>query len=200
MISNFYSKTPKRIKLLILFIIIILIAYFVLRFLAIDLKEVPEEFLIARQEASIIASEIVAISSQSAGNFKEIARLDGEKKYNEALDLISQELERNKQAREKAIELSLQLEIMTNNLSQIFPSSASQIALGAITSETTLISRLITYNDYLNQLLEILGDKFLGNGNGDKIMELIEKINEEARAINELNDKFNEAMKEFDSN
>ena len=108
-------------------------------------------------------------------------------------------MERNRQAREKAIELSIQLETMANNLSQISPASASQTALRAISSETTLISRLITYNDYLNQLLEVLREKFLGNGNGDKVAELVEKINEEAKAINELNEKFNESMEMFDS-
>lgn len=198
MITDLYSKTPKRIRLLILFIIILLLAYFVLRFLTVETKNVPEDFLRARQEASLIASEIVAISNESTNNLNEIAQLDKERKYTEALVLISQELERNRQAREKAIKLSVQLETMAKNLSQISPASASQVALQAISSETALISRLITYNDYLTQLLEILREKFLGKNEGDRISELLVKINDEIQAINDLNRKFNEVMGEFD--
>jgi len=202
MINNFYFKIPKQIRLLILFIIVVFFAlfiYFLLRFFVVEPKTIPENFLMARQEASIIASEIVAISNESINNLNEIAQLDKEKKYTEALLLTSQELERNRQAREKAIKLSIQLEIMAKNLSQISPASASQLALQAISSETGLISRLITYNDYLTQLLEVLREKFLGKDTGDKIPELIAKINDEARAINDLNQKFNDVMKEFDA-
>jgi len=198
MISSLYSKIPQRVRLLILFIIIILIAYFVLRFLGVGTRNVPEDFLRARQEASLIASEIVAISGQSTDHLDEIARLDKDAKYTEALVLISQELERNREAREKAIQLSAQLERMAKNLGQISPASAGQIALQAISSETALISRLITYNDYLAQLLEVLRQKFLGKTDGDKITELIAEINDEAKAINDLNQKFNDVMKEFD--
>lgn len=198
MISTFYSKIPHRIRLLILFIIIILAAYFVLRFFWVDVKNIPEDFLRARQEASLIAQDIVTISNESTNSFTEIARLDKERKYTEALVLISKELERNRQAREKAIKLSVQLETMAKNLAQISPSSAGQKALEAISSETALISRLITYNDYLTQLLEILQGKFLGKNQGDKIPELIAQINGEIQAINDLNQKFNETMKEFD--
>jgi len=198
MISTFYSKIPHRIRILILFIVIILAAYFVLRFFWVDIKNVPEDFLRARQEASLIAQDIVTISNESTNSFDEIARLDKERKYTEALVLISNELERNRQAREKAIKLSVQLETMARNLAQISPSSAGQKALEAISSETALISRLITYNDYLTQLLEILRGKFLGKNQGDKIPELIAQINGEIQAINDLNQKFNDVMKEFD--
>jgi hypothetical protein len=88
---------------------------------------------------------------------------------------------------------------MAKNLAQISPASASQKALEAVSSETALISRLITYNDYLTQLLEVLRGKFLGKNSNDKIPELIQKLNNEAQAINDLNQKFNETMKEFDA-
>jgi hypothetical protein len=198
MISNFYSKIPQRVRILILFIFIILLAYFVLRFLIVDVKNIPEDFLRARQEASLIAQDIVTISNESTNSLGEIARLDKERKYTEALVLISKELERNRQARERAIKLSVQLETMAKNLAEISPASAGQKALEAISSETALISRLITYNDYLTQLLEILRGKFLGKNQGDKIPELIAQINGEIQAINDLNRKFNETMKEFD--
>lgn len=198
MIGNFYFKIPRRIRILIVFIIIIFIAYFILRFLSAEPRNIPSDFLIARREASLIAQNIVSISNESTDRLNEIAQFDKDRKYTEALLLVSQELERNHQAREKAIKLSAQLEIMAKNLAKISPVSAGQIALEAISSETVLISRLITYNDYLAKLLEILRGKFLEKQNGDQVPELISKINDEAKAINDLNQKFNEVMKKFD--
>ncbi|MEK9168387.1 MAG: hypothetical protein AAB698_01125 [Patescibacteria group bacterium] len=198
MIGNFYFKIPRRIRILIVFIIIIFIAYFILRFLSAEPRNIPSDFLIARQEASLIAQNIVSISNESTNKLNEIAQFDKNREYTEALILISQELERNREAREKAIKLSAQLEIMAKNLAKISPASAGQIALEAISSETALISRLITYNDYLTKLLEVLRNKFLEKQNGDQVPELISKINDEARAINDLNQKFNEVMKKFD--
>ena len=199
MIKEFYVKIPHRARITAIFIVIILVVYFVFRFLTIDAKSVPDEFLMARQQASGIAQEVVSLSNQSTDNLIEISKLDQERKYAEALNLISQEIERNRQAREKAINLSSQLEIMTKNIAGISPDSASQVAIQAVTSETILISRLITYNDYLNQLLEILRDKFMGANNGNSIPDLISKINNEAQAINDLDKKFNDLIEEFDS-
>jgi hypothetical protein len=199
MIADYYSKIPKKAKIAALFALIVLIGYFIFYFITVDPKSVPSEFLMARQEASAIAEEIVGLSSQSAGNLTEISRLDQEGKYSDALNLISEELERNRQAREKAIGLSSQLELMATNIAGISPASASQVALQAVSSETTLISRLITYNDYLNQLLEVLRDKFMGLSNGNSIPDLISKINNEATAINDLNKKFNDLIEDFDS-
>lgn len=198
MTFEFYSKIPRKTRLLIIFILIILAAYFIVHFFISGVKTVPEEFLRARQEASLVAQDIVNISNNSGNTFGEIARLDKEGKYKEALVLVSRELENNRQARAKAISLSMQLETMAKNLDKISPSSAGQKALEAISSETALISRLIDYNDYLTQLLGALQDKFMGKSDGDKISELIGKINDETGAINDLNVKFNETMNEFD--
>lgn len=200
MFSNIYSKIPKRIKMLILFIVIISAAFLAFQFWFADVKNVPGDFLRARQEASFVASEIVAISNQSTNNLSQIAQLDKDGKYTEALILVSQELERNKEARDKAIKLSIQLETMTKNLSAISPASAGQIALEAITSETSLISKLIDYNDNLTKLLVVLQGKFLGKISGDGISTLIAEINDDVRIINELNRKFNDIMKSFDNN
>jgi len=185
--------------MLILFIIIISAAFLAFQFWFADAKKVPSDFLQARQQASIIASEIVGISGQSTNTLSQISQLDKDGKYTEALILVSQELERNKESRDKAINLSVQLETMTKNLSAISPDSASRTALEAIASETSLISKLIDYNDDLTKLLEILQNKFLGKYSGDKISELVAKINDDIKVINELNRKFNDVMKNFDN-
>ena len=200
MFKNFYLKIPRRARLLIIFLILILLGYFVARFLVIDATNVPEEFLKARAAASLVANDIVSFSNTSANNLKEISELDKNREHEKALILITQELERNKEARNKALELSVQLEIMAKNVAQISPSSASQLAIQAISSETALINRLINYNEYLLNLLEILQKKFLGLQDGSgKIPELIDKVNEEVRMINELDQKFNTIMGEIGS-
>ncbi|MEK7482066.1 MAG: hypothetical protein AAB464_00080 [Patescibacteria group bacterium] len=197
----FYHKIPRRFRILILFLLIILTTYFVVRFLTPNPKIIPDEFLKARQEASLIAKEIIAVSVGINENLNKVSELDSQKKYSEALVIISAERERNWLAREKAINLSVKLAAMAENISAIEPSSAGQVALQAVSLETALISRLINYNDYLNQLFEILREKFLDPQASDtdgKILELIGKINEEARIINELDGNFNELMAKFD--
>ncbi|MBI4993352.1 hypothetical protein HZC33_00090 [Candidatus Wolfebacteria bacterium] len=201
MITNLYFRVPRRLKILAIFIILLLAAYFIVKIFIPEAKKVPPDFLKARQEASLIAGQIISISDNTARSIGQISDFDKNKQYEEALKLISQELVNNREAREKAINLSAQLEIMTKNISQITPISASQAALQAIGSETTLISRLITYNDYLVGLLEILQAKFLEkekDANG-KIPDLINKINGEAQAINSLDKNFNSLMIDFDN-
>jgi len=200
MIINLYFKIPRRMRILIIFLLIVAAVGLIVKTFTPETKNTPKEFLEARQEASLIAKDIIDISGRTAENIKKISDLDKNKEYTEALNLISEELNNNREARENAISLSTKLEIMAKNVSQISPAVAGQIAIQAISSETTLISRLITYNDYLIKLLEILQAKFLEkekNAN-DKIADLIEKINDEARAINDLNNNFNNLMTEFD--
>ncbi|MEE8131495.1 MAG: hypothetical protein V3T98_00350 [Candidatus Paceibacterota bacterium] len=200
MISNFYFKIPRRLRIFIIFILVVLAAYLIARIFFVEFKTVPNDFLRARQEASLIAKDIVGLSNESAGNLDKIYEFDKDGNYTEALNLLASELERNRQAREKAIKLSAQLEKMARAVPEISPASASQSAIQAISSETALISHLIAYNDYLFQLLEVLRSKFLGKtkNSSERISELINKINEEVQAINELDRKFNEIMEGFD--
>lgn len=198
MTTNLYLRIPRKIKILVAFIVIILVSFFVLRFLAIKTKNIPSDFLKARQEASIIAQDIILFSNTSADNINKIKKLDQEKKYKEAWSLANKELDNAKEARARAVDLSVQLTKMAKEISNISPDSAGQSALQAVSVETTLINHLIIYNDYLAQLLEALMNKFSGGNGSSKIPELIDKINEEANLINELNNRFNELMKEFD--
>ncbi len=200
MFKNFYHKIPRRVRILIFFLLIVLAVWLIFKNFAPESKNVPANFLQARQTASLIAQDIVAVSGRTAENINKISDFDKNKEYTEALNLISEELNNNRKAREKAINLSAQLEIMAKNVSSISPASAGQTAIQAISSETALISRLINYNDYLIKLLEILQAKILEKekNSNEKIMELIGKINDEAKAINDLNNNFNSLMSEFD--
>jgi DNA repair ATPase RecN len=182
-------------------LLIILAAYFIGRFAFIKTHQIPQDFLKARQEASVIAQVIVNFSNDSAKRIEDISKLNSKGDYMEALNLVTAEMEKNREIRQKAISLSANLGTMAQNAVGIYPNSSASIAVEAITIETTLISKLVDYNDYLNQLLEFLRNQLLGKQNPNiKVNQLIDKINEEAIAINDLNQKFNELMAKFDGN
>jgi len=78
----------------------------------------------------------VNISNDSTSNINKIAKLDEERDYTDALTLVTAELQKNRTARGKAVELSNNLELMAENLSNISPVSSGQTALEAVSSET----------------------------------------------------------------
>ena len=88
---------------------------------------------------------------------------------------------------------------MARNLENIRPASARQLATEAVGSEVALVSRLVGYNDLLKQLFEILQSKFqTGESPSGKVSDLLQQINSEAGAINELDKHFNTSLSEFD--
>lgn len=163
-------------------------------------KSIPVEFAEARLKGAAVAQTIVVFSGSALKSLETIAQYDKRGDTSEALILISRELIKNRDTHDAAIKLSVQLEKMARNISDIRPASARHLATEALSSEVALVSRLLTYNDYLNQLFEVLRAKFSNpyyRANG-KVAELIDKINEEAKAINELDKKSNDAILEFD--
>lgn len=198
MLKEAFLKMSNKTKLFIAILLLVLFAIFVGVYLFVDTAKIPKDFIAARDGAALMAKDIVAIYDESSKNIAEISRLSDESKYEEALNLIAQELNRNREARQKAVALSANLEIMIKNTSQIYPEELARKALEAASVETTLISRLISYNEYLNQLLEILRAKLLGQDRDSqqKIIELIAKINDEVRAVNDANFRFNSLMEE----
>ena len=57
MISNFLSRTPRKIRILVIFLLIFLLSYFLVRFFVIKPNKIPTDFLRAESEASLIAKE-----------------------------------------------------------------------------------------------------------------------------------------------
>lgn len=170
------------------------------KFVIFNSHVIPREFAEARLKSSAIAQSIVIFSNNSLKNLDEIARYDRQGNSTEALFLISKELIKNRETQESAIKLSAQLEAMAKSISRIKPSRARELATAAVTSEVALVSRLLSYNNYLTRLFEILQIKFSQPYLYDhsRIAELIVKINEEARAINEFDQNFQQSISEFD--
>ena len=195
-----YFKVPRKVRLFVFLLVLVFLAYFVGRFLLAKTKTVPGEFMQARQQASLVAKDIVSMSKDSTQHINEISALNKEQKYSDALTLVREEIDRNREIRDKAITLSSYLQTMTINVSAIKPKVSAEAALDAVSTEVTLIGHLLTYNDYLNQLLEITRGKITGDPEATEqnVSDLVKKINDESIVVNVLNEKFNEKMNVFD--
>ncbi|MBI4119805.1 MAG: hypothetical protein HY456_03100 [Parcubacteria group bacterium] len=176
---------------------LIVAAFFVLRFAL--RPTVPETFLQARSRGAAISKEIVASHEHSLENLRLIAENDRKKEYFEGIKLVLQELNVNAEMRTKAQELAGVLETMAGIVPSLRPTDARQRAFEAVTAEVDLITHLISYNEDFNKLLEKLRLKLEGEFKKDEVRELIKQINGEAETINQLNERFNVLMNEFDS-
>ncbi|MDP3729417.1 MAG: hypothetical protein Q8R26_01505 [bacterium] len=161
---------------------------------------VPEEFTAARKESATIAKDIVGLTDSSLKNLSTIGVHDRNYNFGLALTMVREELERVKEPRAKAIELTEELGIMAQTAFQILPTKARNLAMEGIGHEVALITHLIVYNDVLNSLLQTLQFKFSGDIRYDAqdVQEIIKNMNEEVQQINELNEQFNQVMREFD--
>ena len=173
----------------------------VLRYVIFPAKFLPGEFTEARIKGSEVAQKIVVLSRENLALLDKVATYDEQKHHPEALIAISNALIKNRENQTQAIRLAQQLTVMAEQAPRIRPVGASEIATEAVASEVTLVSRLITYNDYLNQLFETLKVKFdkpwVSYLDG-QVNDLVNKTNDEAQAINELNKKFIASMAQLD--
>lgn len=164
---------------------------------------VPQEFINARANGSVIAEEIVVFSQASITNLAAISAEDEKGNYENGLNLVSKEIQDNGTARAKALELSKQLEIMANNLSLIKPEDAARIGLEAVLNELQIVQRLLNYNADGRQLSDVLLNKLKKSGDvpnaGEEVEKLVSSMNDEARAVNDLNNKYKDLMVKFDN-
>ena len=159
---------------------------------------VPPQFNEARNKSGLIAKEIVALTEESIKNLDVISLNERENNILKALNLVREELERAKNSRAKAVELTEQLDIMARGASGITPAKARNLAIEAVAKELSLISHMIVYNDILNGLLKTLELKFKGIGDSQEVQNIIKNMNNEAREINNLNESFNQKIQELD--
>jgi hypothetical protein len=193
------SKRARRIIIFFVFVFIVGGGYVLVQFL-LSSGGVPKEFTDARLQSALIAQDIVNLSNQSVIDLAKINELDMQGKSTEALNLTTDVIKQSQQIRDRAVELSGQIEIMTRSLSNIDSLEARQAALESIANRLALISRLINYSGYLGQLLDTLRSHFVGSTqSGNKDVELlIDQINGEVRAINNFNSQATQSMNKFD--
>lgn len=164
-----------------------------------DVEPPPEDFISARSRGAAISKDIVSFYQRSLENLKTVSELDRSGRHYDGLKIVLQELSANSETRSKAQELAAELEKMTSVMPLIKSEAARAKAIEAVAAEVNLITHLITYNEYLYRLLETLRSKFSGETQLTAIEELIARMNEEARTINELDNRFNVLINEFDS-
>ena len=181
-------------------IAIIVSGYLLIRLVSGTTIHVPKEFLEARVRGGEFADHIVRLSEESIQNLRLISENDAANKYREGLERIKEELARNEVARDSALKLSKELVIMANSLQDIKPADSSKPGLEAIIVESQIVQYLISYNNNIYQLIELLRVKFLNPAKADneKIRIIIAEMNREAEAVNNLNEKYKELMSEFD--
>ena len=163
-------------------------------------KYLPPNFTEAKNNSAVIAQEIVSLTEESIKKLDDISSYDRRGNFSKAIELVREELERAKESRLKATNLTKQIETMTIAGNEISPAKARNLAIEAISQELALVTHLIVYNDTLNALLQTLEFKFSGDipYDADDVQKLVKNINDEAREINKLNDSFNEKMKQLD--
>jgi hypothetical protein len=182
-------------------ITIIAIAIFAFKALSKDGFSVPESFAEARINGAVIADFLNKFSSDSVAVITEIEEKDRAQKYDEALNLTIQELNRVQEARVKTIELLGELEKMAASLPALPQDEAQALGMQAISTEMSLVDKLLNYNEKTRQLLDVLRMKFTSYTpeNFDiQTAEITKSMNEDALAINELNRKYQSLMEEFD--
>jgi len=173
-------------------------AYFVSRAGVFSPSVVPPEFESARLQGALIAEAIVGLSKKSASSLEAINKLDQDRDFTEASNRAAELIEQSREIRNKAVELSGELEKMTAALSKINSFEARQAALESISSRLALINRLINYSAYLSELQAALDSRFSGVPGDRKIETIVNQINSEVNAINNFNTQAGRSMERFD--
>ena len=160
----------------------------------------PQGFLDAREAAAATSKEIVDLTNLTNEKIKEInvPPLDG--KQDQAIQLVNDARGTNAQAYQKAGDLANQLQTLAESLKDVEPASSQQIAYDAVATELSLVSQFITYTQDLNTFLDDLQALIAVDNvaNQEAVRTSLQKVNETAASVNQLNDDFNAKMQQFD--
>lgn len=179
---------------------IIIVAFVAFIFSPLSRNKIPSAFRNSRQAAAAYAQAIVNILNETTKNMSDLSSGKVFTTRSQIADMLSEEIQRNQDIREISIKLALELEQMAKQIPNIYPESAAQTALVAISQETALIGRLLSYNNDLGQLFLLVQDGLVDNNwRYAEMNALIKRINIGAQEVNELNERFNNEMKKFDS-
>lgn len=162
---------------------------------------VPQEFYDARGRAAEISSRIVELTGASVQTLRLISAADEEGNYKRGLSLVTEEVGRNNEIKNQAVKLSEEVKTMALNLGAVKPEKAASAGFQAATTGLELAQRLVSYNNYAQELLAVLQTRLKSNGSPEtkqRIEQIILKMNQEAETINNLNERYQEQIKEFD--
>jgi hypothetical protein len=192
------SRFSRRTKAIVVFIILVAVGYAIALFWG-SKNQVPVAFTNARLQGALISQDIVSISTSSTVELAKVNQDDQAGNYTDALALTTNLINQSQQLRDQAVQLSNQIGIMTQALSQINSFTAQQAALESISSRLALINQLINYSGDLDHLLTTLQTKFSGQPVPKGSVEaIVNQINTDVNAINNFNAQGEQAMQQFD--
>jgi hypothetical protein len=100
---------------------------------------------------------------------------------------------------QQAQKLASELNTMAGVLNDINSREAEAAATEGVQQSLEMISHFINYNELLEKLLGVLKDKFEGRvPQGEKVSDLVIKINQEVDAVNGMNKKAGDSLDRFD--
>lgn len=162
---------------------------------------VPVKFLEARIRAANAADKLADLTEQSAANLSSISGADQRGDYVRGLELVTAEIERGRDIRNTAVDLSEELRDMANGLATVTPKEATAVGFAAVTTGIELVQRFVSYNNNLQELFNTLEARLENEGDEHtraRINELIDALNEEAIVINNLGSEYKNLMIQFD--
>jgi hypothetical protein len=194
------SKLSRRTKVVIAFIAVVVAGYAIALFWQ-SQNQIPVAFTNAQAQGAIIAQNIVTLSNQSNATLEQVNADDAKGDYKDALTLVSGMVTQSEDLRNQAVDLSNQVQQMTQALSSVNSVPAQQAALSAISSHLALINQLINYSGDLGNLLDTLQARFEGQplpAGSQSIAAQVNQINTDVNAINNFNTQATQEMQQFD--
>jgi hypothetical protein len=159
----------------------------------------PKPFLETRIQALGVANNLALLVANSYANLEKVAVLAQENDYTQASKLITYEFSQRQEKQNSAVALASQLDQMAKTSSLIDSGRARGYALQAITSGVAMVSRMISYNDSLDQLFQAIDAKINGQDSGPEARAISASLNNDAKTINQLNAEFNAQLRKFDN-
>lgn len=188
----------KKIIIGIALALVLIVGYFgITRYLS--THAVPGEFRTARAEGGQYAQEITDLSKEVRDDLVIVREREQKGQFKEAAELLVGVKERNNTMKDNALELAKRLTAMAQSTQDIRSEEAQPIALDALAIHLKMIQRTINYNKYLTELTGLLEKRFQGQAVDQKrIAQLIQQINDEVDAVNDLNGQATRKLEKFD--
>lgn len=160
---------------------------------------ISRQFFEARIRAADSSKNLVRLVEDSLKNLRTVEQMEKNRQMKPALEIVNFELTNSRERQNVAVALSGHLENMAQATNGMTPENAERLAVEAVSSGVSLVSHLITYNNLLNEVFATFQES-MNNGNGASglIGPIVDEMNAEARAINNIGARFNELLQEFD--
>lgn len=161
---------------------------------------IPRSFFDTRLQAAGAANNLATLINNSLANLRKIEEFEVNNSNDQALDMVTFEVGQKQEKQNAAVLLASNLEQMAQAAMEITSSNARALAIEAVTSGVSMVSRIVSYNNSLDQLFAAIQTKIVTGAppTNVNIRALLASINSDGKAINDLNNTFNAALTKFD--